>query len=363
MEIGLMHFTNLIELEDLARELLPPGTFDYIAGGSDDEVSLRRNRDDFVRIVLRPRVLVDVSEIDTSTTVLGTPVSLPVLLGPAAGHKLCCPDGELATSRAAAAAGTIMLLSTLSTTSMEDVAAEAPAPRWFQLYVYQDREVVRALVQRAEAAGYGAICLTVDVPVIGHRERDLRNEFSFTKDHLLANFVDMQLEHLPVGVVGMGLGAYISSKWDASFTWRDVDWLSSISGLPVVIKGILTAEDAALAVEHGATGIVVSNHGGRQLDSVSSSIAALPEVVDAVAGRIEVLMDGGVRRGTDVLKALALGARAVLIARPYLYGLALGGEEGALRVIQALRDELKTSMALAGRTTIPSIDPGLVRFS
>jgi 4-hydroxymandelate oxidase len=221
--------------------------------------------------------------------------------------------------------------------------------------------VTRRLVQRAEASGYKALCLTVDVPVIGNRERDLRNAYSFP--YPLANFLGMELENMPVGVVNeaSGLGAYISSKWDPALTWDDFDWFRSITSLPIVVKGILTSEDAKLAVKHGAAGIVVSNHGGRQLDSVLSGIAALPEVVEAADGRCEVFMDGGVRRGTDVLKALALGARAVLIGRPYLWGLTIGGEEGVSAVIETLRRELSNAMALSGRPTIASIDSSLVR--
>ncbi len=355
-------FTNLLQLEALARELIEPAAFDYIAGGSDDELSLRRNREDFERIALRPRVLVDVSNIDTSTTVLGTPVKLPVLLAPTAGHKLCCADGELATARAAEAAGAIMVLSTISTTSLEDVGAASNGPKWFQLYVYKDREITRALVARAEAARYRALCLTVDVPIMGNRERDLRNSFSFPPEYPLANFMGMDLERMPTGVVGSGLGAYISSKWDPSLSWKEVDWLCSLTKMPVVLKGIMTAEDAKLAVEHGASAVIVSNHGGRQLDTALSGIAALPEIAEAIDGRIEVLMDGGVRRGTDVLKALALGAKAVLIGRPYLYGLAIGGEQGALRVLELLRTEISISMALAGRPTISSIDRSMVQM-
>lgn len=357
-----MLFTNLLELEALAREHIEPGAFDYIAGGADDEVSLRRNHDDFNRITLRPRMLVDVSNVDTSTTVLGTPISMPVMLAPAAGHKLCCADGELATVQASTEAGIVMVLSTLSTIRLEDVAAAAPGPKWFQLYVYKDREITRHLVQRAEASGYLGLCLTVDVPFIGHRERDLRNAFSFP--YPLANFLEMQLENMPIGVVGTssGLSSYVASKWDASLSWKDVEWLYSITKLPVIVKGVLIGEDAVRSVEHGASAIIVSNHGGRQLDSCLSGIAALPEVVEAVDGRIEVLMDGGVRRGTDVLKALALGARAVLIGRPYLYGLALGGKEGISRVLETLRQEVSLSMALSGRPTIESIDRSLVQM-
>ena len=354
-------FYNLLELEALAGDALDPGVFDYISGGSDDEISIRRNREDFDRLVLRPRVLVDVSNVSVATTVLGTPISMPVLMAPAAGHKLCCPDGELSTARAAAAAETVIILSTVSTTSMEEVAAETSGPKWFQLYVYKDRGVTRNLIERAEAAGFRALCVTVDVPAIGNRERDLRNAFTFPPEYPLANFVGMDLERLTVGAQGTGLGTYIASKWDPALSWEGIEWMRSITGLPIVLKGILTGEDASLAVEHGASAIVVSNHGGRQLDSVESGIAALPEVVEAVAGRIEVLMDGGIRRGTDVLKALALGARAVLVGRPYMYGLAVGGEEGALRVLTLLRNELITAMALSGRPTLASIDRSLVK--
>jgi 4-hydroxymandelate oxidase len=353
-------FTNLLELEELARERLDPGAFDYIAGGADDEVSLRRNREDWERLALRPRFLVDVSSVDASTTVLGAQVSMPVLLAPTAGHRLCCGEGELATARAAASVGTGMILSTLSTTPLEEVAAASDAPKWFQLYVYKDKEVTRNLVRRAEAAGYKGVCLTVDVPFIGHRERDLRNAFSFP--YPLANFLETGLEKMPIGVVNTesALGSYVASKWDPGMTWPDLDWLASITSLPVIVKGILTAEDAHLCVEHGASAVVVSNHGGRQLDGAVSGAAALPEVAEAVAGRIEVLVDGGVRRGTDVLKALALGANAVLIGRPYLYGLALDGEAGARRVLDLLKREVELAMALTGRPTVASIDETLV---
>jgi isopentenyl diphosphate isomerase/L-lactate dehydrogenase-like FMN-dependent dehydrogenase len=360
-----VQFTNLLQLESLARELLEPSYFDYIAGGADDELTIRRNREDFERIVLRPRMLVDVSEVSTSTTVLGTPISLPVMLAPTAGHKMCCPDGEMATARAASAMGTVMVLSTLSTTSLEDVASAAPGPKWFQLYVYKDREVTRTLVQRAEAAGYRALCVTVDVPLIGNRERDLRNAFTFP--YPLPNFAGFEqagLEKLPIGVVNVqsGLGAYIASKWDPSLSWKDIEWFRSITRLPMVIKGVLTAEDAVLAADHGASAVVVSNHGGRQLDSVPSGIAALPEVAEAVGDRLEIYMDGGVRRGTDVLKALALGARAVLIGRPYMYALAVGGEEGVRRALEILRQEISRAMALSGRPAVSTIDRSLVAY-
>jgi 4-hydroxymandelate oxidase len=356
-----MHFTNLVELESLARDQLGHPAFEYIAGGAGDEVTVRRNREDFERIVLHPRYLVDVSDIDTSTTVLGASISFPVMIAPAAAHKMCCSDGELATARAAAEAGTILVLSTLSTVKMEEVAEATDTPKWFQLYVYKDREVTRHLVQRAEAAGYAALCITIDVPVIGNRERDLRNSFSLPSEYPLANLIDVQLENLPVGVVGSGLGAYIASKWDSSLTWDDIDWIRSLTHMPIVLKGILTAEDAGLAAEHGASAIVVSNHGGRQLDSTPSAISVLPEITDAVGGSLELLLDGGIRRGTDVLKALALGARAVLVGRPYMYALAVSGQQGVTSMLDILHRELSNAMALSGRPTIASIDAGLVR--
>ena len=358
---GQPQFTNLIELEELARERLDRGAFDYIAGGADDEISLRRNRDDWSRLMLRPRFLVDVSKVDSSTTVLGTPVSMPVLLAPTAGHRLCCDEGERATARAAASVGTGMILSTLSTTPLEEVATASEAPKWFQLYVYKDREITRSLVQRAEDSGYLGVCLTVDVPYIGYRERDLRNAFSFP--YPLANFLETGLEKMPIGVVNTasGLGSYVASKWDPGLTWPGLDWLASITKLPMIVKGILTAEDALLSAEHGASAVVVSNHGGRQLDGVVSGAMALPEVAEAIADRIEVLVDGGIRRGTDVVKALALGARAVLIGRPYLYGLALDGENGARRVLELLKQEITLAMALTGRPTAASIDASLVK--
>jgi 4-hydroxymandelate oxidase len=360
-----MQLVNLHDLDAMARDHLSQADFDYIAGAADDEITNKRNRQDFERISLRPRYFVDVSHVDTSTTVLGEPISMPVLIAPAAGHKLCCPDGELATARATAKAGTAMILSTLSTVSMEEVSAETAGPKWFQLYVYKDREITRQLVQRAEASGYKALCLTVDVPVIGNRERDLRNAFAFPKRYPLANFIGMELENMPIGVVNeaSGLGTYISSKWDPSLTWADFDWFRSITNLPIVIKGILTGEDAKLAAEHGAAGIIVSNHGGRQLDTVPTGISVLPEVVEAVDGKCEVLVDGGVRRGTDVLKALALGARAVLIGRPYMWGLAIAGEEGVSAVLETLRREISSTMALSGRPTVASIDSTLVKLA
>ncbi len=350
-------FTNLLELEELARAKVPRAAFDYIAGGSDDEVSLRRNREAFGHWALRPRVLVDVSRRDTSTTVLGERISMPIFVAPTAFHALVHPEGELATARGAAEAGTILVASTLATKSLEEIAAAGPAPRWFQLYMVKDEEVTESLVRRAHEAGYRALCVTVDAPVSGRRERDLRNAFALPPGLGARNLESAGLGQLPGRHEGRSaLFDFWSKVLNASHTWREVDWLRSISPLPIVLKGIMTAEDAALAVEHGAQGIVVSNHGGRQLDGTLGTLDALPEVVDAVRGRAEVYLDGGVRRGTDVVKALALGARAVLVGRPILWGLALGGAEGVRAVLEHLRMELDLAMALAGRPTIESID-------
>jgi len=355
-----VRFTNLLELEDMARTKVPRATFDYIAGGAEDEVSLRRNREAFGRWALRPRILRDVSKRDTKTVLLGERVSMPVCVAPTSFHALVHPDGEVATARGTAAAETILIASTISTKPLEEIAAAADAPRWFQLYVYKDRAVTEGLVNRAVKAGYKALCLTADTPVLGRRERDERNAFTLPPGFGIANLKPAGLDGMPDVAQGSAFAQYVTDLLDSSLTWDDVDWLKSISPLPLVIKGIMTAEDAVLAVDHGIAGIVVSNHGGRQLDSTLGSLDALPEVVGAVRGRIEVYLDGGIRRGTDVLKALALGAKAVFVGRPVLWGLALGGADGVRAVLDELRTELDTAMALAGRATVKDIDSSLV---
>jgi len=355
-----VEFTNLLELEDLARAKIPRATSDYIAGGAEDEVTLRRNREAFGRWALRPRVLTDVSKRDTKTVLLGERVSMPVCVAPTSFHALVHPEGEVATARGAAAAETILIASTISTKPLEEVAAAADAPQWFQLYVYRDRAVTEELVARAVKAGYKALCLTADTPVLGRRERDERNAFTLPLGFGIANLKGVGLDGMPEVEHGSAFAKYVTDLLDSSLTWDDVDWLKSISPLPLVIKGIMTAEDAVLAADHGAAGIVVSNHGGRQLDSTLGSLDALPDVVAAVRGRIEVYLDGGIRRGTDVLKALALGAKAVLVGRPILWGLALGGAEGVRAVLDQLHAELDTAMALAGRANVKDIDASLV---
>ncbi len=355
---------NVFELEAIARERLSPEAYDYYAGGAHDEVTLRENRAAYDRVSIAYRVLVDVSRRDLTTSVLGQPVAMPVLVAPTAFHRLATPEGELATARAAGAAGTAMILSTLSTTRIEDVVGAASGPVWFQLYVYRDRGATEGLVRRAEAAGCQALVLTVDAPLLGRRERDVRNRFRLPPGLAVANLLPEGYGEMPPAAADSGLAAYVASFLDPALTWRDVAWLRSITELPVLVKGIVRPDDALRAAEAGAAGVVVSNHGGRQLDTSPATLDVLPEIVDALAAqghRIEVLMDGGVRRGTDILKALALGARAVLVGRPVLWGLAADGEAGAASVLRLLRDELDLAMALAGAPTIAEITRDLVR--
>jgi isopentenyl diphosphate isomerase/L-lactate dehydrogenase-like FMN-dependent dehydrogenase len=326
---GAVEPVNIWDYERLAEEKLDANAHAYFAGGAGDEVTLRDNVAAFERCKLRPRVLVDVQTVTTRTTVLGTEIALPVLIAPLAMQRMAHPHGEEATARAAAAAGTIMCLSSAATCA----PAELPAlgPRWFQVYVWRPRSKTEASIHEAVAAGYSALVLTVDVPYIGRRERDVRVDFKVP-------------EHLTVQ------GDLFGQGFDATVSWRDLEWLAGY-GLPVVVKGLLTAEDARLACEHGAAAVVVSNHGGRQLDGVSATLDVLEEVVDAVDGRAEVLLDGGVRRGVDVLKALALGARAALIGRAMLWGLAVAGEEGVAAVLRSFQEEIELGLALLGCTS------------
>jgi isopentenyl diphosphate isomerase/L-lactate dehydrogenase-like FMN-dependent dehydrogenase len=336
---------NLADFEPLAAERIDPAAYGYFAGGAADERTLHDNLAAYTRWRLRPRVLTGTAErTTTATTVLGTPVSMPAIVAPMALQRLAHPDGEPALARATAGAGTIYTLSTLASSRPAEVADRAPdeAPRWFQLYVFKDAGVTRALTDEAIARGFGAVVLTVDAPVSGRRERDFRTGFVVPPE-------------LGVPVLQAVLGDdaaptpnefFHLTKGDLS--WADVERYAADLPVPLILKGIQTAEDAALACEHGAAAVIVSNHGGRQLDGVGATIDLLPEVVDAVGGRLEVLVDGGVRRGTDVLVALALGARAVLVGRPLLWGLAAGGEDGARRVLDLLREEIERGLSLLG---------------
>ena len=336
---------SVADYELLAEARLEPGPWAYLAGGSGDEWTLRENRAAFERWTFRPRVLCDVSEISTATTVLGTAVAVPVVVAPVAYQQLYDPEGECATARAAAAVGAAVAVSTFSTRSHGEIAAAAPGlVQWSQLYVFQDRGVTREHLAGAAEAGCSAVILTVDTPLLAQRERDLRVGFEIPSD-------------LPLPYARATIGDEAQNPadqfalLDASVSWRDLEWIAREARLPVVLKGVVTAEDASLAIEHGAAAIVVSNHGGRQLDGVPATLDSLPEVVEAVAGSVEVYLDGGIRRGTDVAKALALGARAVLAGRAPIFGLAAAGEDGVRHVLELLRDELALTLGLLGCTS------------
>ncbi|HTG48545.1 MAG TPA: alpha-hydroxy acid oxidase [Actinomycetota bacterium] len=324
--------------EAAARPVLPPGVFDFIAGGAGEERTLAENRRAFARWVLRPRVLRGVVRPELAIELLGSSAAMPVLVAPWAYQRMVHPDGDVATARGAAAAGTIATISSSGYDLLEAVAATGDAPRWWQLYVSEDRGFTATMLQRVAAAGFRAIVWTVDLPAYGIRRRDERNAFE-----------------IPPELVPAGFGN------DGRITWDDLPWIREhAGGLPVLLKGILTREDAELAVRAGADGIVVSNHGARQLDAVPAALDALPEVVEAVAGAVPVLLDGGVRTGTDVLTALALGATAVLVGRPAAWGLALGGADGVERVLGILREELENAMTLCGCASVAEIGPELV---
>ncbi len=351
---------NVFDYEKLAREKLPAMVRDYYASGAHDEITLRGNRHAYDRIQLMYRVLVDVSARDMSTVLLGRRISMPILIAPTAFHGMAHGEGERATVRAAGKAGTIMILSTLSNCSVEEVMSAATGPVWFQLYVYKDRGATGELVRRVEDAGCSALVLTADAPFLGRRERDVRNHFQLPPGLSVKNLVPAGMSELPKEAADSGLAAYFASLIDPALTWKDIEWLRSITSLPLVIKGIVRADDASRAAALGVSAIVVSNHGGRQLDTAPATIEVLPRIAAAVAGRTDLLIDGGIRRGTDVLKAVALGAKAVLVGRPVLWGLAAAGEPGARHILEILRGELDLAMALCGCATIAGITPDLV---
>ncbi|XP_023916306.1 peroxisomal (S)-2-hydroxyacid oxidase GLO4 isoform X3 [Quercus suber] len=327
---------NVNEFQELARQALPKMYYDYYSGGAEDQYTLKENVEAFHRITFRPRILVDVSRINLSTTVLGYKISAPIMVAPSAMHKLAHPEGEIATARAAAASNTIMVLSSMSSCTIEEVASSCNAIRFFQLYVYKNRDVAAQLVQRAERNGYKAIVLTVDAPMLGRREADIKNKMIVPPLKNIEGLVSTEVDN-------------------------DIGWLRSITNLPILIKGVLTREDAIKATEVGVAGIVVSNHGARQLDYTPATITVLEEVVHAVGGKVPVFLDGGVRRGTDVFKSLALGAQAVLIGRPVVYGLAAKGEYGVRKVIHMLKDELELTMALSGCPSVKDVTRSHVR--
>jgi 4-hydroxymandelate oxidase len=325
-----------------------------------DEVTLRENTAGWERLKLYYRVLAGVGPRDLRTTVLGQPVSMPVLVAPTAFHRLACGEGEIAAAKAAKAAKTLFILSSLSNTAMESVFAEAGSPRWFQLYIYKDREITLELVQRAEAAGAEAIVLTVDAPGLGTRERDVRNRFRLSDGLTVENLAPVGKGSFPE-VTGSGLAAYVRANFKEDLGFDDLDWLCRSTRLPVVVKGVCRGDDARRAAEHGAKAVVVSNHGGRQLDTAPSTCEVLPHVVDTAGELCEIYVDGGIRRGSDVLKAIALGARAVLVGRAVLWGLCVAGEQGATQVLEILRRELDEAMLLCGCAKLGEIDRSLLR--
>lgn len=349
---SLKGLLTIADLHAAALEILPKGISDFLDGGAGNEITLRANEASYDAVQFRPRVLRNVASIDTATRVLGSPIQFPILLGPAGAHRLFHPDGELAYARAAAELGTGIVVSTSSSVSLEDIATVGPELRWFQVYCYKDRSITRHLLERAQASGYAAICLTVDAPRHGQRLRNLRNQFSIPSHIRRANFEGINDELLGRNA---DLTTHIRENHDASLSWRDIEWMKSVSRLPLVLKGILDPDDAVLAAEAGVAGIVVSNHGGRQLDGTPPSITVLPPIKDAVGDRLEVYLDGGIRRGGDVVKSIALGAQAVLVARPYLWGLTVGGQAGVHHALELLRTELVLTMALMGASSLAEL--------
>ena len=349
---------NLDEFEAAARETLPAMTYDFIAGGAEDERSVAGNRAAFARRVLRNRVLVDVTSRDLRTELLGIQLPHPILLAPTALHRLAHPDGEAATARGAAAAGALYTVSTATSTRLEDIATAAPgAPRWFQLYHLGQRDASEALIRRAVATGHQAIVLTVDVPLLGRRERDLRGAFTLPPGIVMAH------AHEPAWAppAADASNAWASPIASANLGWDDLKWIrAAAGGLPLLLKGIVRGDDAERALNAGVDGIWVSNHGGRQLDGAIATLDALVDVARAVAGNCAIVVDGGIRRGTDIIKALALGADAVAIGRPQLYGLAAGGAGGVQRVVELLHAELDLAMTLIGAPSLAALEPDLV---
>ncbi|CAD7695272.1 unnamed protein product [Ostreobium quekettii] len=363
--MGVPEFVNLEELEGLAEGSMERTAFDYYRSGADDEISMRESREAWKRLRLVPRMLRGVSDVDTSARVLGHDLAFPVLIPPMAMQRLAHRDGERAMAKAAARHGIPMVLSTMATSSLEEVATVCPSPLLlFQIYVTRHRDITQKLIEEAVALGYKALVVTVDVPYLGNREADVRNRLSLPDDLHLKNLQGR------LGVVsnlmhgdsqqGSMLTQAFSEDIDPGLTWEIVTWLKDVSKLPVLVKGLLSPEDAAIAVDRGVDGIIVSNHGGRQLDTAITSCDALPAIVARVRGRIPVLVDGGIRRGTDVVKALALGASAVLVGRPLLYALAVGGEQGVWTAIQKLKEEFKLGMGLCGTSSIQDITPSLI---
>ncbi|XP_065334997.1 uncharacterized protein LOC135936190 isoform X1 [Cloeon dipterum] len=355
---GLEGLVCVKDFEERALQTLAKHPLDYYQSGAGHEHSLRLAKDAYLRVKLKPRVLRDVSNCSLMTSVLGRPATLPFGVAPTALQRMAHPEGESANARAAQTRGAVFILSTLSTTPLEDVAvAASDARKWFQLYIYKDRGVTRQLVQRAQEAGFEAIVLTVDAPIFGIRYADTRNKFSLPPHFEVANFKGITRSDMTSSGTGSGVNEYVAGLLDRSLTWKDVAWLKSITQLPVILKGILTVEDAELAVKHGAAGIIVSSHGARQVDTVPAPLEVLPGIVDKLKGTsCEVYIDGGISTGTDIFKAIAIGARMAFVGRPAVWGLACGGQQGVEKVLGILEDELRITMMLSGVSSIEEIN-------
>ncbi|CAG9767625.1 unnamed protein product [Ceutorhynchus assimilis] len=356
---------NLICVKDFevqAHKLLPRNTLDYYRSGAGRQETLKNNRSAFSKYKIRPRCLRNVAKRDLSVTILGEKISMPIGISPSAMQRMAHPEGECANVRAAQSMGTIYTLSTISTSSIEEVAEAGPdALKWFQLYIYKNREITKSLIRRAENAGFKALVLTVDTPMFGLRLADMRNKFSLPSHLTLANFQGQYSDTL--NKKGKNTGSALNNLGDlldASLDWADIHWLKSYTRLPIVLKGVLTAEDALLAADAGVAGILVSNHGARQVDGWPASIEALPEIIEAVGKRIEVYMDGGVSDGTDVFKALAMGAKMVFIGRPALWGLTCGGEDGVRKILTILRTEFEYALAISGCSEVADIRRSMI---
>ncbi|TDG47929.1 hypothetical protein AWZ03_005710 [Drosophila navojoa] len=355
-----MSLVCVADFEQKAKEQLDQNVLDYYKSGAGEQITCGLNHEAYKRLRLRPRCLRDVSRLDIRSKILGAQLAWPLGIAPTAMQRLAHSDGEIGTARAAGQAGSIFILSTLSTCSIEEVAEAAPETcKWFQIYIYRNRSLTEQLIRRAELAGFKALVLTVDMPTSGDRRADARNQFRFPSHLSLANFQD-EFTQKSVKYAGSGLNAYVTSQYDASITWQDIKWLQQLTQLPIVLKGILTAEDARLARDAGCAGIIVSNHGGRQLDTVPATIEALPEIVAAVGKDLVVMLDGGIMQGIDIFKALALGAQAVFIGRPALWGLAVNGQRGVEQLLKILRHDFETTMKLTGCASLSHIQPSMV---
>jgi isopentenyl diphosphate isomerase/L-lactate dehydrogenase-like FMN-dependent dehydrogenase len=376
-----MQAINIDDLRTSAKRRLPRAIFEFIDGGAQDETTLRANQEDFRRWRFRTRTLIDVSTRDQSITLFGQRYASPLILAPTGLAGLFSRRGELAAARAAEKFGVPYCLSTMSTCTIEEITRETTPPKWFQLYVLRDRDLTRHFIERARASHCTALVLTVDTKVQGPRERDMRNGFTVPPRFSAATILDFAWHYSWLFDVGLGpritfknfigskaastdamtITQFIAGQYDLSVGWRDVEWFKSAWGGPVLLKGILTAEDARLALDHGADGVIVSNHGGRQLEGAMSAVQALPEIAEAVGDKLEVILDGGIRRGADVVRARALGAKACMIGRAWLYGLAAGGQPGVERALEILRNEIDVTLTLLGRPTLAEIDRGILQ--